>query len=161
MDSVRKKFLADVMLGRLAKWLRIVGYDTLYFRDMDDDELIRRAIREERTLLTRDRKLYQRGGFHALLITEENLEAQLGQVLKEMDLEPQIKMGIRCPLCNRALKDISRKAVRQYVPPYVWATHDQFSLCPGCGKIFWKGTHWESIKRRLARMGCQLPSVDE
>jgi uncharacterized protein with PIN domain len=161
MDPERKRFLADVMLGRLAKWLRIIGYDTLYFRDMDDQELIRRAARDDRMLLTRDRELSQRGGIRALFIATEDLETQLAQVLEEMGLEPRMGSGIRCPLCNEALKDIPREAVRNAVPPYVWATHREFSRCPGCGKIFWKGTHWESIRRRLRRVGCDLPWGDQ
>ena len=97
MNPRPKKFLADVMLGRLAKWLRILGYDTLYFRDMDDQELIRRAVRDSRILLTRDRELSKRDGFRVLLIADEDLESQLAQILKTMDLEPHIGDEIRCP----------------------------------------------------------------
>lgn len=160
LDSNPKRFLADVMLGRLAKWLRIIGYDTLYFRDMDDRELIRRAIQDHRILLTRDRELSQRDGFRAVLITAEDLESQLAQMFEEMNLEPRIGDRIRCPLCNRVLKDIPRDAVRNDVPRYVWVTHREFSRCPGCGKIFWKGTHWDRIRRRLRRVGYHLSSGD-
>jgi uncharacterized protein with PIN domain len=158
MEPSPKRFLADVMLGRLAKWLRIIGYDTLYFRDMDDRELIRRALEDDRILLTRDRELSRRDGFRVLLIADENLEPQLAQVLREMDLRPRMGRSIRCPLCNRALGDVPRDAVRDMVPRYVWDTYRDFSRCPGCGKIFWKGTHWDSIRRRLQRVGCSLPA---
>ena len=161
MNPRRKKFLADVMLGRLAKWLRILGYDTLYFRDMDDQELIRRAVRDSRILLTRDRELSQRDGFRVLLIADEDLESQLAQILETMDLEPHIGDEIRCPLCNRVLEDISRRDIEGEVPRYVWNTHREFSRCPGCGKIFWKGTHWDRIRERLRRVGCHLPGGDQ
>jgi len=160
MDPDPKRFLADVMLGRLAKWLRILGYDTLYFRDMDDRELILRALRDDRILLTRDRELSRRDGFRVLLIADEDLESQLAQVLQTMDLEPRVGNGIRCPLCNRTLQNIPRKAVQEVVPRYVWATHHDFSRCPGCGRIFWKGTHWNRIRERLRRVGCYLPAGD-
>jgi len=161
MNPKPKSFLADVMLGRLAKWLRILGYDTLYFRDMDDRELIRRAVRDNRILLTRDRELARRDSFRALLIADEDLESQLAQILEKYDLEPRIGTGIRCPLCNQALQDIPRKAVQDIVPRYVWDTHRDFSRCPGCGRVFWKGTHWDRIRERLRRVGCHLPPGDE
>jgi len=160
MDPDPNRFLADVMLGRLARWLRIVGYDTLYFRDMNDQELLRRAIQDNRTLLTRDRELSQRGGSRALLITGEDLESQLIQVLEEMNLRPRVGNGIRCPLCNETLKETPREDVQNAVPPYVWDTQRKFSRCPGCGRIFWEGTHWDRIRRRLHRVGCRRPSED-
>ena len=161
MNPSSTKFLADVMLGRLAKWLRILGYDTLYFRDMDDRELIRRATQDDRILLTRDRELSQRDGFRVMLITDEDLESQLAQILEEMDLEPWGENSIRCPVCNQILQSISRKIIQAEVPRYVWATHRDFSRCPDCGKIFWKGTHWDRIRERLRRVGWHQLSDDQ
>jgi len=160
MNPGRMKFLADVMLGRLAKWLRILGYDTLYFRDMEDRELIRRALQDDRVLLTRDRELSRRDGFRVLLIDAEDLESQLAQILKTMNVEPRIGDEIRCPLCNRVLEDISRQDIEDEVPRYVWKTHREFSRCPGCGRIFWKGTHWDRIRERLRRVGYHLTADD-
>jgi len=142
-----------VMLGRLAKWLRIIGYDTLYFRDIDDSQLIRRAIRESRIVLTRDTELYKRGGFQGILIGHEHLENQLTQVIRDACLRPRIHMGVRCPLCNEPLEDTSRDEVRGLVPQYVLTRHHHFARCPRCGKIFWRGTHWDRIQKRLRRMG--------
>jgi uncharacterized protein with PIN domain len=153
MAPEQKRFAADVMLGRLAKWLRIIGYDTLYFRDIDDSQLIRRAVGENRILLTRDTELHSRGGFQGILIAHEGLENQLNQVIAEARLRPRVQMGVRCPLCNETLTDSSRDEVRGLVPQYVLSRHHRFARCPRCGKIFWRGTHWEKIQKRLRRMG--------
>jgi len=153
MESQEKRFIADVMLGRLAKWLRIIGYDTSYFRTIDDSQLIRTASREGRILLTRDVELYHRGGFDGLLIKAEYLEAQLAQVIKQEALKPLMNAGVRCPLCNECLRVVSREQIKELVPAYVWETHREFTRCPRCGKIFWRGTHWQRIHRRLREMG--------
>jgi uncharacterized protein with PIN domain len=153
MESNQDRFIADVMLGRLAKWLRIIGYDTLYFRDIDDSQLIHRAAHDDRVLLTRDIELCGRSGFRGLFIEKEDLESQLVQVIRDAGLKPQIGAGVRCPGCNELLLNVPRKEVSGSVPPYVLATHRIFTRCPGCSKIFWKGTHWEKIIGRLGKMG--------
>ncbi len=155
-----KRFIADVMLGRLAKWLRIIGYDTLYFRKIEDSQLIRLAMQEGRIVLTRDVELCHRGGFHALLIEAERLEAQFAQVMKEAELRPKIRVNVRCPLCNEQLQIAARSHVKGIVPAYVYETHRQFTRCPRCAKIFWRGTHWQSIERRLRKMGLIIPPAN-
>jgi uncharacterized protein with PIN domain len=160
MGPEEKRFVADVMLGRLAKWLRIIGYDTLYFRDIEDSQLIRTAVRENRIVLTCDVELHDRGGFKGLLVEQGDLQTQLAQVIQEAHLQPRCETGVRCPLCNELLKDVSRAEVKGLVPHFVWTTQGQFSRCPRCGKIFWKGTHWERIKKRLRAMGLDIPPVN-
>ncbi|MFC1682760.1 Mut7-C RNAse domain-containing protein [Candidatus Zixiibacteriota bacterium] len=158
MDLEPKRFIADVMLGRLAKWLRIIGYDTLYDRNIEDSQLIRNAARENRILLTRDAELFDRGGFQGVFIEAQDLSSQLAQIIKELALKPTIAEGVRCPLCNESLHTVHKETVRELVPAFVYATQLDFSRCPRCGKIFWKGTHWQKIKRRLEEMGFTLPS---
>jgi len=153
MDLEPKRFIADVMLGRLAKWLRIIGYDTLYDRNIKDSQLIRNAARENRILLTRDAELFDRGGFRGVFIEAQDLSSQLAQVINKLALKPTITAGVRCPLCNEPLHTVHRKAVRELVPAFVYATQRDFSRCPRCGKIFWKGTHWQNIKRHLEEIG--------
>lgn len=155
-----KRFIADVMLGRLAKWLRIIGYDTLYFRRIEDSQLMRMAMREGRTLLTRDVELFNRGGFQGLFIEGQDLEAQLAQVMREARLRPKVKAGVRCPLCNERLQGVKKDQIRGLVPAYVYFAHEEFTRCPRCGKIFWRGTHWERIERRLREMGLVFPPAN-
>ena len=148
------------MLGRLAKWLRLIGYDTLYFRKIEDSQLMRMAMREGRILLTRDIELFKRRGFQGLFIDSADLKNQLTQVIKEAKLRPKIKTSIRCPRCNERLKAVRREQIRESVPAYVYANQREFSRCPRCDRIFWKGTHWQRIERRLQEMGLVIPSAD-
>lgn len=141
------------MLGRLAKWLRLIGYDTLYYKKIEDSQLIRVAMREGRILLTRDAQLVKRGGFQSLFIESGELEIQLAQVIREARLKPRLKASVLCPLCNGELQTVKKEQVRGLVPTYVYAAQRDFSRCPRCGKIFWKGSHWQKIERRLRDMG--------
>jgi len=160
MAQDEKRFIADVMLGRLAKWLRIIGYDTLYFRKIEDSQLIRMAMREGRILLTRDNELFNRGGFQGLFIDGADLKNQLAQVIKEVKLRPKIRTSIRCPRCNERLIAVGREQIRESVPAYVYDNQREFSRCPRCDRVFWKGTHWQRIERRLREMGLAIPSAD-
>lgn len=155
--SEEKKFIADVMLGRLAKWLRIIGYDTLYFRKIEDSQLIRKAVSEGRILLTRDVELFNRTGFQGLFIESSELEEQLAQVMREVKLRPRIRSKVRCPLCNEELEPVNKDQIRGFVPAYVYSTQQEFTRCPQCGKIFWRGTHWHRIERRLREMDLDVP----
>lgn len=142
------KFLADGMLGRLAKWLRILGYDTVYQVHAHDHELMRRARAEGRILLTRDTELAQRRSLQAILITSDDIVAQLQQVLRTCKLTPQAAFS-RCPVCNTPLEDLEPELARPRVPPYVSLTQTQFSECPACKRIYWRGTHWARMQARL------------
>ncbi|MCS7286015.1 MAG: Mut7-C RNAse domain-containing protein [Anaerolineae bacterium] len=145
------KFIADSMLGSLAKWLRILGYDTLYFPHLDDDELAYRAMAEERVLLTRDQELARRRGVRALLIKSSSLEEQLLQVFKELGLETRNSFS-RCPICNEPLNPVNKESVREKVPLYVFQTHEHFSACPTCHRIYWRGSHWQRMKECLDKL---------
>ncbi len=135
------RFLADVMLGRLATWLRLLGYDTLYLPDADDPELARVARVEDRILLTRDVELTRRRGLRFVLIGSEKVEEQLGQLSRELNLTARSAFS-RCARCNLPLQEVDKEAVRDIVPPYVFTTQDQFRRCPQCGRVYWRGTHW-------------------
>lgn len=138
------RFLCDAMLGRLSHWLRLLGYDTAY-SDAGDHELARQTRAEGRILLTRDTQLAERRGIQALLIRSETLDDQLRQVIQEFDLT-QSKGFSRCPICNTPLCRIPKSAVRDQVPSYVFHNHTSFQECPGCGKIYWRGSHWQRIR---------------
>lgn len=138
------------MLGTLAKWLRILGYDTLFDADLDDHQLVRLARAEGRVLLTRDRELSQRRGVHTLLIASEDLDDQVAQVLIELDLEPE-QVFSRCPVCNVPLEPLDYEAAQTRVPAYVAQTHDTFKTCPACQRVYWRGTHWQQMEDHLSQ----------
>ncbi len=134
------------MLGRLARWLRILGYDTLYNPRWPDDELARRARAQGRILLTRDHTLARRRGLHALLVQSELVERQLEQVSAALGLDGASSFS-RCPVCNDLLVAVRRSEAWGYVPPYTFVTHDEFRLCPTCNRFYWRGTHYEHMQR--------------
>jgi uncharacterized protein with PIN domain len=150
MDEPR--FVADVMLGRLARWLRALGYDTLYFRDGTDRRLLAIALAERRRLLTRDVALSLRAREAGLLVRAEQLDLQLREVSDACGLRGQRALS-RCLECNLLLARTTPDAVRNRVPPYTFATRTEFWLCSGCERVFWAGTHIDGIRRRLEPYG--------
>jgi len=141
------RLFADAMLGRLAKWLRLAGYDTAYWRDGSDEELMVAARAEGRLILTRDHQLAGRRGVWALLVHAETLDAQIIEVRAALGGAAQ--PCTRCPECNASLADLPYAAAADLVPPYVWRTQTQFRRCPDCGRVYWKGTHWPALAARL------------
>ncbi len=142
------------MLGTLARWLRILGYDTEYERDVDDEVLVRRCVAEGRIALTKDRKLVERRALrNALLIRSKSLGGQVREVLAVTGEDPSDRPFLsRCVECNSALEDVSREDVRDRVPPYVFRTQRKFRSCPSCGRIYWAGTHRDRMLERLGRL---------
>jgi len=147
-SRVAPPLLLDGMLGRLARWLRLLGYDAAYDREASDHALVRRARAESRVLLTRDRRLAARQGVQALLIISEHLDEQVHQVRQALGPPPDPPLS-RCPACNTPLLPTAREAVRDRVPPYVWRRQREFRLCPGCHRVYWPGTHVERIQATL------------
>ncbi|MFC2030429.1 Mut7-C RNAse domain-containing protein [Chloroflexota bacterium] len=145
------RFVADAMLGTLAKWLRILGYDTHYDPALDDHQLVRLARAETRVLLTRDRELSKRRGLQVLLVASEKVEEQVAQVVADLELNPGKEFS-RCPDCSAPLQMLEPGAAEGRVPPYVAQTHKRFKLCPACQKVYWRGTHWRNMDRTLSRM---------
>ena len=154
------RFIADALLGTLAKWLRILGYDTHFDPNLDDHQLVRLARAQDRVLLTRDRELARRRGLSVLLVTSERLDAQIGQVLAEFSLEPD-RSHSRCPVCNEPLAEMDREIARSRVPAYVARTQQVFKSCPACRRIYWRGSHWQQMNDQLARMLGNHPSKTE
>ncbi len=139
------RFIADAMLGKLARWLRLLGYDTLYSQE-DDILVAQHARSEDRILLTRDRGLAVRRGLNAVLLTSTALDLQLTELNAVIPIPPRAP---RCMACNVLLESISLEIARPHIPPFVAETHNEFHRCPQCGGIFWPGTHWDSIRQRL------------
>ncbi len=136
------------MLGRLATWLRLWGYDVLYRPDADDPELARVARAEDRILLTRDVELTRRRGVRSIWIVSERVEEQLQQLVRELHLTAQEAFS-RCPICNVALEAVTKESVREDVPPYVFRTMEQFRRCPRCRRVYWRGTHWAHMVAQM------------
>jgi len=143
------RFLVDGMLGRLAKWLRAAGHDTVYEEPFDDLVLADRARQEDRILLTRDHDLARRRGVRSLLIESETLDDQLRQVFA---LFPPTAGGARCLRCNVPLEPVPLSAVQDFVPPYVQEHQSAYWLCPSCRRVYWQGTHWQHMQERLQRL---------
>ena len=147
------KFLADEMLGRLAKWLRLLGYDTAYARGIADSRLIEIAASEDRIILTRDTKLILRrrcGNY--IFIHNDHWREQLLQVYREAGLNADSLLTI-CPVCNEPLRHVEKNSIGALVPRYVYRTHDNFAVCCGCSRVFWAATHAEGIFKELERLG--------
>jgi uncharacterized protein with PIN domain len=142
------RVLVDAMCGRLAKWLRLLGYDAEYWRDGSDEALIAHAQAEGRLIVTRDGPLAGRRGVRALRICAEDLAGQIAEARAGLGGAPQ--PFTRCSECNGALLPLAHAAARGLVPPYVWHTQQAFQRCDRCGRIYWKGTHWPALRERLA-----------
>jgi len=151
--SVVHTFLCDAMLGSLARWLRLFGFDA-DFADpsLDDDEVSSRARADGRWLLTRDRELAAAGP-RSMLVQSTGLEAQLVEVFLRLGIEPDPNLDQpRCAECNGSLLDVTAHDVEELVPPYVLATADRFRRCSDCGKVYWPGTHTDRIRSTLERV---------
>ncbi len=140
------------MLGRLARWLRALGYDTLYDASWDDAALAEIARTQTRILLTRDVELTRRRGLRFVLIQDDKVLAQLAQVMRELALN-DAGAFTRCIECNAELVQADADAIAACVPPYVLKTQTQFKQCPQCGKIYWRGTHWNHMRAVLQETG--------
>lgn len=157
------RFVVDVMLGRLAKWLRIVGYDSLYRNDYDDDHLAHLARSQERCLLTRDSRLTLRKSLrgHCLLIESVNLWEQLRQTIADLHLEIRDEQILsRCTLCNSLLLVAPADRVSNRVPAYVRNNRRTFRICPSCGRVYWRGTHRRQIVSVLDRLTANPSLLD-
>jgi hypothetical protein len=143
------KFAADRMLGKLAKWLRIMGYDVIYGQHLSGYGLIHAARSEHRLILTRDRKLKRKQPPDFLLIESDDYRAQLRQVIQTCGLAPLDKAFSRCVECNLVLEPRPKAALEKAVPAYVFSTQEKFSGCPGCGRIYWPATHHQRMIEAL------------
>jgi uncharacterized protein with PIN domain len=143
------KFIADAMLGRLAKWLRLLGFDVLYYPDIDDREVIKISLEQDRTILTRDTRMLKcRGARDAVFIRSDHLPQQLLD-MKDMLALQDSDRGERCVTCNGNLHAVADKGeVRDFVPDYVYHNFGSFMRCDGCAKVYWEGSHYKKICER-------------
>ncbi len=146
------------MLGALARWLRVLDFDVAYDPALDDPDLVALAVAEGRTILTRDRRLVERRlARNHLLIRSDQVEEQVRQVLEELRLRPDpARLLRRCLRCNHPLQPIPAEEARARVPPFVARTQNEFRVCPGCGRLYWRGTHVSRMSRWLERAGLEF-----
>ena len=147
------RFAADFMLGRLAKWLRVIGQDVIYGRHLTGYGLIRAARAEGRLILTRDRRLKQKQPPPFLFIDSDHYRDQLRQVITECGIKSAQRMFTRCIECNSALEPKSKSSIESSVPPYVFSSQEKFSWCPTCRRIYWPATHHQKMLDELRMIG--------
>lgn len=150
---MRASFIVDTNVGKLARWLRMLGYDTLFINNIDDEELIAIGLKEKRVLLTKDTQIMLRrvvisDRLKAILIQSDDVKAQLLQVVRAMKLDQERKFTL-CLECNEPLVPKRKDEVQELVPPYVFKTQSQYFQCPSCQRVYWRGTHWQRMKQEV------------
>ncbi len=149
------KFIADGMLGKLTRWLRMLGQDVQYSNKLDDAELIVMAKKEHRILLTRDVELYQRAvarGIDAFYIEGQTEAAKLAELAKRFDVPLEIDLKrSRCPRCNTKIRPTPKEKLAGKVEKNTFIYYNEFWKCPKCGHIYWQGAHWGRIRATLEK----------
>ena len=158
------KFVLDGMLGKLARWLRMMGHNVKYSNSMDDSQLLALAKNEHRTLLTRDFELYQRAiakGFDVFYVEGGTEEERLAELARRYGIRLEIDMTVsRCPKCNATVKQIPKEKARGRVEESTFRYCNEFWECPKCHKVYWQGAHWTRIRKTLKGAESQRESVE-
>ena len=148
------RFLLDGMLGSLARWLRILGYDTLYHVDREDDLLRAEAQDSQRVLVTRDAELYRKAvktGQKSVLIHSDHIMEQLKELVDAQDIS-LVPVNTRCPRCNGDLDPVDKDDITGKVPEESYNAFDDYWFCSMCNAIYWKGSHWVQIEKTLSKI---------
>lgn len=151
------KFVVDNNVGKLARWLRMLGYDALFINPIADDDLVEIARKEGRVVLTKDtqiplRRLAVSGEVRVVYVEGDRVREQLCHVVGVLGLDHQTHRFTRCLECNVPLVERAREDVQGQVPPYVFHTQSHFMGCPRCGRIYWPGTHWFRMRSEIDRL---------
>lgn len=149
------KFIVDGMMGGLARWLRILGYDSSYDANTPDNDLLKIAWDDSRILLTRDSELYDRAKHKrlpALFVEGSNEAERLAFLARKLQIRLDVNMTeTKCPECGRELRKVSKTEVSTIVPPASLELYNDYWKCIGCGKVYWVGSHWKQIKSTLEK----------
>ncbi len=151
------RFIVDQNVGKLAKYLRMMGFDSIFFTGEDDSQMVRQALAEGRTLLTRDTGIMKRrvvtgGRLNAVLLESESPDEQMHHLASAFDLKSQSHPFTLCLECNQPLIHRNPAEVKNRVPPYVYKTQTQYMECPACRRIYWRGTHWKAMLNKLEKL---------
>lgn len=152
----RTAFVLDVHLGKLARLLRLLGFDALYRNDFEDLEIIRLARAEHRIILTRDRGLlFHRAVTHGTFVRATDPMQQAREIVARFDLRNAIRPFARCMACNGTLRPVTKEEVIDRLEPLTRRYHDRFTQCSECGQVYWKGSHYERLVKRLTALGAE------
>jgi len=147
------RFVADVHLGKLARHLRLAGFDCLWQSDWDDEALVATAVAEARVVLTRDKGVLRRRAVtRGRFVRATESEAQLAEVLRAYGLRTRLQPFSRCRECNVPLEDVAKPEIDAALPDKVRGLYTRFKRCPGCGRVYWQGSHFERLRAVLERM---------
>lgn len=144
------------MLGTLAKWLRIYGFDTTYANsEIDDDEILKISKKENRILLTRDKNLTNRArreNIKTIKITSTEIDKQIKTAIEDRKIDTA-KILSRCIICNSIVEEIKKEAVKDKIPKRIFENISKYWFCPKCNKIYWKGSHYENMIEKIKNLG--------
>ena len=147
------RFVLDTHLGKLTAYLRMLGFDSLYRNDCEDAELAHISASQQRALLSRDRGLLKRSAVTlGYLVREAQPRQQLMEVLRRFDLSESIRPFRRCLHCNALLECVSKDLISDRLPPRTRKHYEEFNLCPECGRVYWKGSHYRRMKALIERL---------
>lgn len=147
------KFVVDCMLGKLAKWLKILGFEAHFFSAIKDAQLLSFTQKKGGVLLTRDTRLIEESrGLQTLFIASEKWREQVVQVLDAFDLWEEVRPYSRCIECNLELKNLPKKRAKNLVTSFVYANADSFALCPRCERVFWQGSHFKDMEFKVREL---------
>ncbi len=150
------RFIIDTNVGKLSKWLRIMGYNASLFTGAEDSAMIKSALNENRVIVTKDsqimkRRLVTSGKLKVILVEDDDPKMQIQQVVNLLNLNYHFKPFSICLECNIELEKKEREDVKDFVPRHVFETHSDFMECPTCHRIYWKGTHWHAMNETLEK----------
>jgi len=148
------RFIVDNNVGKLARWLRLMGYDTVLLKQKDDGQMIQIALGEDRVILTKDgqfmrRRLVTSGKIKTIHIGRDDPKLQVQEVVKTLKLNYRFNPFSLCLECNQALIARDKEQVKDLVPARVFETQAQYMQCPACHRIYWPGTHWQAMVKKL------------
>jgi len=147
------KFVLDDHLGKLAKMLRLLGFDSKYRNDYSDEQIVKISTSEKRIALTMDRNLLKRKSLtHGLWIRSRRIEDQVKEVLNRLDLYRQIKPFSRCLICNSRVRSVQKDKIRNRLQPRTAQTYKKFYICNTCNKIYWHGSHYDRMKKKIEQL---------
>ena len=147
------RFLVTNECGRLARWLRLMGYDTVWVKGLSLAALYRQAYTERRVVLTRNCRVRASCLFRVVHLTSPILDEQLRQLTRELSLTPdEEQLFTRCNICNVPVEPIEKRKVKSRVPPHVFHTQTTFYVCPSCQRIYWAASHWQRANRVFERL---------